>query len=106
MTSTSRSRAVRLTLLLLFVVAAGVTAYLFWTGETRARADLEAWDHGPRNAAFAEDNRNKVALNTRDGRLHVSLGAAVRVRRGADGATAQARRVEAVGRRGRSQSSQ
>lgn len=37
-----RSRAVRLTLLLLFVVAAGVTAYLFWIGETRARADIEA----------------------------------------------------------------
>jgi hypothetical protein len=35
------------------------------------RADLEAWDHGPQNAAFPEDNRNKVALNTRDGRLHV-----------------------------------
>lgn len=35
------------------------------------RADLEAWDHGPQNAAFPEDNRNKLAMNTRDGRLHV-----------------------------------
>jgi hypothetical protein len=45
---------------------AGVTANGAFT-----RADLEAWDHGPQNAAFPEDNRNKVALNTRDGRLHV-----------------------------------
>jgi len=45
---------------------AGVTADGAFT-----RADLEAWDHGPQNAAFPEDNRNKVALNTRDGRLHV-----------------------------------
>jgi len=37
-----RSRAVRLTLLLLFVAAAGVTAYLFWIGETRARIDTDA----------------------------------------------------------------
>lgn len=37
-----RSRAVRLTLLLLFVAAVGVTAYLFWNGESRARADLQA----------------------------------------------------------------
>lgn len=37
-----QSRAVRLTLLLLFVVAVGVTAYLFVMGETRARVDLEA----------------------------------------------------------------
>jgi hypothetical protein len=35
------------------------------------RAELEAWDHGPRNAAFPEDDRNKLAMNTRDGRLHV-----------------------------------
>lgn len=35
------------------------------------RVDAEAWDHGPQNAAFGEDGRNKVALNTRDGRLHV-----------------------------------
>jgi len=35
------------------------------------RADLEAWDHGPRNAAFGEDGRNKLSLDTRDGRLHV-----------------------------------
>ena len=45
---------------------AGVTANGAFT-----RADLEAWDHGPQNAAFPEDDRNKVALNTRDGRLHV-----------------------------------
>ena len=45
---------------------AGLTANGAFT-----RADLEAWDHGPQNAAFPEDNRNKVALNTRDGRLHV-----------------------------------
>ena len=45
---------------------AGVTANGAFT-----RADLEAWDHGPQNAAFPEDNRNKVSLNTRDGRLHV-----------------------------------
>ena len=37
-----RSRAVRLTLLLLFVAAVGVTAYLFWIGETRARVDTDA----------------------------------------------------------------
>ena len=35
------------------------------------RADLEAWDHGPQNAPFSEDGRNKVSLGTRDGRLHV-----------------------------------
>ncbi len=35
------------------------------------RVDLEAWDHGPANAALPEDDRNKVALTTRDGRLHV-----------------------------------
>ena len=35
------------------------------------RADLEGWDHGPQNAAFAEDDDNKLSLNTRDGRLHV-----------------------------------
>ena len=45
---------------------AGVTANGAFT-----RADLEAWDHGAPNAAFPADNRNKVALNTRDGRLHV-----------------------------------
>jgi hypothetical protein len=45
---------------------AGLTANGAFT-----RADLEAWDHGPQNAAFPEDDRNKVALNTRDGRLHV-----------------------------------
>ena len=37
-----RSRAVRLTLLLLFVIAAGVTAYLFLMGESRARLELDA----------------------------------------------------------------
>jgi hypothetical protein len=36
-----------------------------------ARADLEAWDHGPQNAAFPEDGRNKLVLDTRDERLHV-----------------------------------
>jgi hypothetical protein len=36
-----------------------------------ARADLEAWDRGPQGAAFAEDDRNKLTLGTRDGRLHV-----------------------------------
>lgn len=46
--------------------AAGVTANGAFT-----RADVEAWDHGPRKAPFPEDGRNKVALNTRDGRLHV-----------------------------------
>jgi hypothetical protein len=35
------------------------------------RADLEAWDRGAQNAAFPEDGRNKVSLDTRDGRLHV-----------------------------------
>jgi len=35
------------------------------------RADIEAWDQGPTNAPFAEDGRNKVSLNTRDGRLHL-----------------------------------
>lgn len=35
------------------------------------RADLEAWDHGPQNAAFGEDDRNKLTMSTRDGRLHV-----------------------------------
>jgi hypothetical protein len=39
------------------------------------RADLEAWDHGPANAAFPEDGRNKLSLNTRDGRLHVQARA-------------------------------
>lgn len=37
-----RSRAVRLTLLLLFVLAVGATAYLFWVGETRAGVELDA----------------------------------------------------------------
>lgn len=37
-----RSRAVRLTLLVLFVVACGVTAYIFWMGETRARTEADA----------------------------------------------------------------
>lgn len=36
-----------------------------------ARAALEAWDHGPQNAAFPEDDRNKLTMHTRDGRLHV-----------------------------------
>jgi hypothetical protein len=35
------------------------------------RADLEAWDHGPRAPELPEDDRNKLAMNTRDGRLHV-----------------------------------
>lgn len=35
------------------------------------RVELEAWDHGPQAAALPEDGRNKVVLNTRDGRLHV-----------------------------------
>jgi hypothetical protein len=37
-----KSRAVRLTLFLLFVVAAGTTAYLFYQGETRMRAETES----------------------------------------------------------------
>ena len=53
-----------------FEIAQSPKAGLTATGAF-TRADLEAWDHGPRNAAFPEDNRNKVALNTRDGRLHV-----------------------------------
>ncbi len=36
-----KSLAVRLTLVGLFVIAAGTSAYLFWVGETQARAD--AW---------------------------------------------------------------
>ncbi len=39
------------------------------------RADIELWDHGAQNAAFPEDARNKVSLNTRDGRLHVQARA-------------------------------
>lgn len=53
-----------------FEISAGTDAGVVASGAF-ARADLEAWDHGPRNAAFAEDDRNKVALSTRDGRLHV-----------------------------------
>ncbi|MBA3888152.1 MAG: GAF domain-containing protein [Acidobacteria bacterium] len=34
-----KSRAVRLTLFLLFVIAAGATAYLFWLGEARMRSE-------------------------------------------------------------------
>lgn len=45
---------------------AGITANGAFT-----RADLEAWDHGPQSAGFPEDDRNKVTLTTRDGRLHV-----------------------------------
>lgn len=37
-----KSRAVRLSLFLLFVVALGVSAYLFWMGESRSRAELAA----------------------------------------------------------------
>ncbi len=47
----------------------------FTTGVTAnapfSRADLEAWDVGPANPGFPEDGRNKVALNTRDGGIHV-----------------------------------
>lgn len=39
------------------------------------RVDLEAWDHGPQAAGLPEDGRNKVSLNTRDGRLHVQARA-------------------------------
>jgi hypothetical protein len=48
-----RSRAVRLTLLLLFVIAVGVTAYLFWIGESRARVEF--------GSARAHDDRMIVA---------------------------------------------
>lgn len=37
-----KSLAVRLTLVGLFVIAAGASAYLFWMGETRARTDARA----------------------------------------------------------------
>ena len=37
-----KSRAVRLTLLLLLVIAVGVTAYLFLMGESRARVEMDA----------------------------------------------------------------
>ncbi|MEP6914126.1 MAG: GAF domain-containing protein [Acidobacteriota bacterium] len=37
-----KSLAVRLTLLSLFVVATGVSAYLFWMGESRAQTDVPA----------------------------------------------------------------
>jgi hypothetical protein len=37
-----KSRAVRLTLFLLFVIALGATAYLFWLGETRTRVEAHA----------------------------------------------------------------
>jgi hypothetical protein len=37
-----KSRAVRLTLFLLFLIALGATAYLFWLGETRMRVDGSA----------------------------------------------------------------
>jgi hypothetical protein len=53
-----------------FEISAGAEAGVVANGAF-TRADLEAWDHGPRNAAFPEDDRNKVALSTRDGRLHV-----------------------------------
>ncbi|HWI06575.1 MAG TPA: hypothetical protein VNT54_03555, partial [Solirubrobacteraceae bacterium] len=53
-----------------FEISGGSTAGVEANGAF-TRADLEAWDHGPQNAAFPEDNRNKVSLNTRDGRLHV-----------------------------------
>lgn len=39
------------------------------------RVDLEAWDAGAPNPAFPDDGRNKVQLNTRDGRLHVQARA-------------------------------
>lgn len=53
-----------------FEISAGSDAGVVANGPFE-RADLEAWDHGARNAAFPEDDRNKVSLNTRDGRLHV-----------------------------------
>lgn len=37
-----KSLAVRLTLVGLFVIAVGASAYLFWTGETRARSEAQA----------------------------------------------------------------
>jgi hypothetical protein len=37
-----KSRAVRLTLFLLFLIALGTTAYLFWLGETRMRVEASA----------------------------------------------------------------
>ena len=37
-----KSRAVRLALLSVFVAASGATAYLFWVGESRSRAEIEA----------------------------------------------------------------
>lgn len=37
-----KSRAVRLALLSVFVAASGVTAYLFWIGESRSRTESEA----------------------------------------------------------------
>jgi hypothetical protein len=40
-----KSRAVRLTMFLLFVVALGATAYLFWLGETQARGESQAARH-------------------------------------------------------------
>lgn len=53
-----------------FAIKSGLTVGVEANGPFE-RADLEAWDHGAQNAAFAEDGRNKLALNTRDGRLHV-----------------------------------
>ncbi|MEX2194228.1 MAG: hypothetical protein WD844_03005 [Thermoleophilaceae bacterium] len=39
------------------------------------QVDVEAWDHGPELGAFPDDGRNKVTLQTRDGRLHVKARA-------------------------------
>jgi hypothetical protein len=50
------SRAVRLTLLVLFVIAVGVTAYLFWMGESRTRVETQlARTYDERAAATARE---------------------------------------------------
>jgi hypothetical protein len=51
-----KSRAVRLTLFLLFVIALGATAYLFWLGETRLQVDGQASrDYDTRILALTRD---------------------------------------------------
>jgi hypothetical protein len=54
-----------------FEISAGTDAGIQVTNGAFTRIDLEAWDHGPQNAPFAEDGRNKVGLDRRDGRLHL-----------------------------------
>ncbi len=57
-----KSLAVRLTLVGLFVIAAGTSAYLFWVGETQARAD--AWSGRAFDAQAVAATRSVLDLRS------------------------------------------